>query len=75
MMQGNGMQTMGQNQPAGQPMAMQPMGPPAVPNAYQGGQIPLGMAPNPYQYGAPQTAMYVQQQNQQQAQQRMPNQF
>lgn len=60
-------------QPYGQPMAqpgqMPGQMPQAVPNAQMGGQMPVGMAPNPYQYGAPQTAQYVQNQ----AQMRMPN--
>lgn len=69
-MQGGGMAP---NQPYGQLPAQpgqQGQIPQAVPNARMGGQMPVGMSPNPYQYGAPQTTQYVQQQ----AQQRMPNQ-
>lgn len=41
----------------------------AMPPAVGGGQQPVQMGQNPYQYGMPQTTNYVQQQ----AQMRMPN--
>ena len=50
----NGMQMSGQVPPIPQP-------PQAMPPEMQGGQMPVQMAQNPYEYGLPQTTQYVQQ--------------
>ena len=54
---------------SGAPMPQAGQMPQAMPPALGGGQQPVQMGQNPYQYGAPNTTNYVQQQ----AQMRMPN--
>lgn len=53
----------------GMPMPQAAQMSPAMPPALGGGQQPVKMGQNPYQYGMPQTTNYVEQQ----AQMRMPN--
>ena len=54
---------------SGMPLPQANQTPQAMPPALGGGQQQVQMGQNPYQYGAPQTTNYVQQQ----AQMRMPN--